>query len=618
MNGLPAASGTCPVDPALSAPASRGGQRLALLGMPNAGKSTFFNRLAGATAQVGNWPGITVDLGRAMVTLNGRPVEVVDLPGVYDLRGRAADEQVVRDFLQAQPVDLAIAILNATQLDRHLRLLLQLKALGLPLLALLNMADEAQRLGIAINTEELAAQLGVPVCLFSAKYGGGYFDAYLAIAQQLAATPAAMAIPDLDARLAAAGAIDSAQVTAALAASLTAPPTLENKLTQRLDALLLHPLLGLPLFFLGLFATFWLIWQVGLPAQGWVDDLAGWLQAQVLEPLLTFLPPWGQSLVLEGVWSGVATVASFVPLIVVFFMALAVLEDSGYLARSAYLMDAWMARLGLDGRSFVMQILGFGCNVPALMGTRTLRSPALRRLTMLTIPFTLCSARLQVFVFIIAAVFPNGNGALVLASLYLLSFLATFLTAALFQSAFPNDEPFILELPPYRRPTWGRVLLRGWGEVREFLRRTWRFILLGCVGLWALTHLPVGATGLDTLGGRLGLGLQPLMRPLGIDPYLTLALLFGFLAKEVTIGSLAAIYGLGVGGASQQVAATVTLAQGYSFCIFCLLYTPCLTTLATLWQEAQSWPFTLLSLVLSLVLAWLGSFLFYQTVLAWG
>ena len=196
------------------------------------------------------------------------------------------------------------------------------------------------------------------------------------------------------------------------------------------------------------------------------------------------------------------------------------------------------------GRSFVMQMMGFGCNVPALMGTRVMRSQALRLLTMLIIPFSLCSARLQVFVFILAAVFSGGNGAMVLFSLYLLSFVAAIATAALFQGVFKNDEPFVLELPPYRFPTWKQVILRGWGEVKNFLTRASGFITFGCIAVWAVTNLPPEATGLDTIGGQMGKFLAPIMSPLGIDPYLTLALIFGFVAKEVVAGSLAVIYGL--------------------------------------------------------------------------
>jgi ferrous iron transport protein B len=297
---------------------------------------------------------------------------------------------------------------------------------------------------------------------------------------------------------------------------------------------------------------------------------------------------------------------------------MAVLEDSGYLSRSAYLMDALMSKLGLDGRSFVLQMMGFGCNVPALMGARVMRSRALRLMTMLIIPFALCSARLQVFVFMIAAVFPNGNGALVLFSLYLLSFIASIITAAMFQGTFKNEEPFVIELPPYRLPTLRHVLLRSWGEVRHFLNRATGFIALGCIAVWVLTSLPPGATGLETIGGKIGHALSPIMEPIGINPYLTLALIFGFVAKEVVLGALAVIYGMQNITLSHHIGETVTWVQGYSFCIFSLLYAPCLTTLVTMFNEAKSWQFTVFSLVLSLVMAWGSSFLFYQSAVALG
>jgi ferrous iron transport protein B len=317
-------------------------------------------------------------------------------------------------------------------------------------------------------------------------------------------------------------------------------------------------------------------------------------------------------------WNGLTTVASFVPLIVLFFIVMAILEDSGYLSRAAYLMDALMGRLGLDGRSFVLQMMGFGCNVPALMGTRIMRSPALRLLTMLIITFSLCSARLQVFVFLIAATFPNSQGATVLFSLYVLSFVAALGAAFLLKGQFKNQEPFVLELPPYRFPTLKQVIIRGWGEVMHFLQRASGFIVLGCVAVWFLTNLPSGATGLETFGGQLGQFLSPIMHPIGIDPYLTLSLIFGFIAKEVVVGALPVIYGMNGDNVSQYIGSTVTWIQSYSFCIFCLLYTPCLTTLATLLNESKSWKYTLFSVVFSFGFAWVMSFIFYQGALTLG
>jgi ferrous iron transport protein B len=590
-----------------------GMKKIALLGMPNTGKSTFFNRITGASAHVGNWPGITLDLLEAVVKLNGVDTEIIDLPGIYDLSGFSDDEKIVRNFLENYPVDLIITVINASQIDHQIRLPLQVKKIGFPAVLIVNMADEAKQYGVIIDPDSLSQKLEMPVCLMSAKHGQGYMNAYTAISQELAKVPTLLPIAELKARIENQRNVTETEIHTILENSVIMPSQIAVNLTEKIDRFMLHPVWGLPLFFLGMFGIFWLIWSIGLPAQDVMDNITGRLLTNIIEPLVIHLPEIVQNFLINGVWNGLATVASFVPLIVLFFMLMAVLEDSGYLSRSAYLMDGLMAKLGLDGRSFVMQMMGFGCNVPALMGTRVMRSPALRLLTMLTIPFSLCSARLQVFVFIIVAVYPNQNGAIVLFSLYLLSFVAAIFTALLFQGKFPNQEPFVLELPPYRWPTPRHVLIRGWGEVKEFLSRASGFITMGCIAVWSVTSLPLGATGLDTLGGQLGEFFSPIMQPIGIDPYLTLALIFGFIAKEVVIGSLAVIYGLNNVAVSQHIGETVTFIQGYSFCIFCLLYTPCLTTVATLLNESKSWKFTLFSLGFSLVLAWVASFIFYQS-----
>ncbi|HXU92281.1 MAG TPA: ferrous iron transporter B, partial [Gallionella sp.] len=311
---------------------------------------------------------------------------------------------------------------------------------------------------------------------------------------------------------------------------------------------------------------------------------------------------------------------AFVPIIVLFFLFMAMVEDSGYLSRAAFLMDALMAKMGLDGRGFVMLLMGFGCNVPALMGTRVMRSRSLRLLTMLVIPFSLCSARLQVFVFITAALFSPRNAPLVLFSLYLFSFATAILTALLFRRRFPAEEPFVLELPPYRFPTLHQMTLRGWLEVQHFLRRATKFIVAGVVLVWLLTHIPFSAVpaGSDTLAGMIGCALQSIFTPIGINEGLTIALIFGFVAKEIVIGSLAVIYGLSgeaLGGALGQ---QLDWVQAYSFMLFTLIYTPCLSAIATLQSEAKQTSYTVLVIGWSLTLAWLVSFAFYQGARALG
>jgi ferrous iron transport protein B len=303
-----------------------------------------------------------------------------------------------------------------------------------------------------------------------------------------------------------------------------------------------------------------------------------------------------------------------------FFLFMALVEDSGYLSRAAFLMDALMARLGLDGRSFVMMLLGFGCNVPALMGTRVMRSRSLRLLTMLVIPFSLCSARLQVFVFITAAIFSPKAAPLVLFSLYLFSFAAAFTTAVLFKSRFQNNEPFVLELPPYRFPTLRQMILRGWHEVRHFLSRASKFIVAGVVLVWILTHFPqnVAPGSIDTWAGAIGHFMEPLLAPIGIDQHLAIALIFGFVAKEIVVGSLAVIYGLEGTALTGMMVQQLDWVQAYSFMLFTLIYTPCLSTIATIRSESKSLAFTLFAVGFPLGLAWLLSFAFYQAARGLG
>ncbi|CAG0940143.1 Fe(2+) transporter FeoB [Gallionellaceae bacterium] len=587
-------------------------KRIALLGMPNTGKSTLFNRMTGAAARVGNWPGITVELLAGKILLGSDMVEIVDLPGIYDLHGFSEDEQVVRHFLHDNVPDLALIVLNATQIERQLSLLLQLKQLNLNMVVLLNMADEAKKFGITIDTAKMTEALGIPIFLLSAKYGNGYHEAMQAITRALRYTTPGMA-ENLRDQLKPDEQMES-EMARVLQHSVQVPARLPDNLTSQLDHVMLHPWLGLPIFFGIMYLLFQGIFFFGQPLQGAVNELFGWLRDAAVEPLLSGLPAALQGLLLDGVYNGIATVTAFVPLIVLFFLFMAIVEDTGYLSRAAFLMDALMAKMGLDGRSFVMLLMGFGCNVPALMGTRVMRSRSLRLLTMLVIPFSLCSARLQVFVFITAALFSPKAAPLVLFSLYLFSFASAILTALLFKRRLPNNEPFVLELPPYRFPTMRQMVLRGWHEVYHFIHRAAKFIVAGVVLVWLLTHLPPSAApaSADTWAGIIGAWLHPLFEPIGITPELTIALIFGFVAKEIVIGSLAVIYGLGGDALSHALAQQLDWVQAYSFMLFTLIYTPCLSTIATLRSESKRTSFMWFSIAWSLVLAWAVSFLFYQ------
>ena len=622
---------------------------VAVLGMPNTGKATLFNKLTGSHAHIGNWPGLTVDLMQASLELAGRSAQLVDLPGIYDLRGHSEDEAVVRRFLASTAIDLVVVVLNASQLDRQLRLALQVQELGLPAVVLLNMADEAKRFGVSINLPALAEQLGLPVLLVSAKYGRGLGEACQEIRKALAAGPlqsdhltaqASLAAaqapgppapaplagaapepteasPSLEQRLALVDGELPQRMAAILAATVQLPPQWRDQLTRRLDRVLLHPLLGLPLFFATMLLMFQGIYAIGVPIQGLLSSWLSQFGQGVLAPLLASwgLPAFLQGFLMEGLYQGIGTVSAFLPVIFLFFLAMGVVEDSGYLSRAAYLMDALMERLGLDGRSFVLCLMGFGCNVPAILGTRVMRSTGLRLLTMLVIPFSLCSARLNVFLFMAAAFFTPSQGALVIFGLYLMSFAAAILTALLFQGRFAAEEPLVLELPPYRLPTPVQILTRAWAEVRHFWFWARRFIVIGVVAVWLLNNLPLGVppASAQTLSGQLGVLLHPLLAPTGIDPNLTVALVFGFIAKEIVLGGLAVIYGQAdTSLLGQAMAAQVSWPQALSFMLFTLLYVPCLSTVAVIRSESKRLDFTLFTIGWSLVLAWTVSTVFFQ------
>ena len=594
-------------------------KRIALLGMPNTGKSTLFNRISGASARVGNWPGITVDLMSVKMLLGGHIVELIDLPGLYDLHGFSEDEQVVRHFLSNNPVDLIMIVLNSSQIDRQLSLALQLRTLGIPAMLLLNMQDEAKRAGIAIDTDQMSQQLGMPVALISAKYGDGCPQALQLAARQLE-QPGAHAVPEEVAALLEADSAVEQEMERIVSSTVQIPASLDDRMTRKVDRILLHPWLGIPLFLLAMFLLFQFIFTLGGPLQDAIAWVLDTFRAEVLDPALTTAPAWLQGLLLDGIYNGVGTVAAFIPVIVLFFLVMTMVEDSGYLSRAAFLMDALMAKMGLDGRGFVMMLMGFGCNVPALMGTRVMRSRGMRLLTMLVIPLSVCSARLQVFLFFTATLFTPQQAPFVLFSLYLVSFATMFLTAVLYKGRFVSNEPFILELPPYRFPTPRQIWLRGWHEVRHFLHRASKFIVIGVVLVWALTNLPPGVDQASNASwaGQIGEFFAPVLDPIGINSQLAIALIFGFVAKEIVIGALAVIYGMQGDSLMQLMGQQLDWVQGMSFMLFTLIYTPCLSAIATLKNESGSTRFMLLSIAWSLLLAWVVSFVFYQGARALG
>ncbi|CAM8330530.1 ferrous iron transport protein B [Candidatus Methylopumilus planktonicus] len=591
-------------------------KRIAFLGMPNTGKSTLFNRLSGSSARVGNWPGITVDLHAVKTFLGGHMAELVDLPGIYDLQGLSEDEKIVQSFINNNKIDLAIVVLCSTQIERQLSLLLQLQKLHIPCVLALNMYDEAKKMGIAIDAVLLEKKLKTPVIKTSAKYGEGMVELLKACTQvinQKVSTPIKKIKP-----LNASDLISNEKMIQTLIKlTVKYPAKLNDKNTKKLDGLFLDPYWGLPIFFFIVFSIFQFIFTLGKPIQDLMTQFFNFFRLDYLEPLFINHHGIFESLLLDGLYLGVTTVAAFVPIIILFFLIMSVVEDSGYFSRAAFLMDTLMEKIGLDGRGFVMMLMGFGCNVPALMGTKIMRTKELRLLTMFVIPFSLCSARLQVFLFIITALFSVTYGPLVLFCLYLLSFFTIFISALIFKHQFKNKEPIIIELPPYRFPTLNQIVKRSMIEIKHFLTRATKFIIIGVLLVWALTHFPMDVPIASelTYSGQLGKWLSPIFDPIGINEQLVIALIFGFIAKEIVIGALAVIYGVEGSALAHHLYSNVSQIQAISFMIFTLIYTPCLSTIATLKNESKNLSFVIYSVFWALLLAWVFSFIFYQTSL---
>jgi ferrous iron transport protein B len=591
-------------------------KRIALLGMPNTGKSTLFNRLSGSSARIGNWPGITVDLHAVKTLLGGHMAELVDLPGIYDLQGLSEDEKIVQSFINHNKIDLAIVVLCSAQIERQLSLLLQLQKLQIPCVLALNMHDEAKKMGITINAPLLEKKLKTPVIKTSAKFGEGMTE-LLKVCSQLMSQKVTVPIKKIKPLNSSDQISHQKTIQALIKLAVKYPAKLNDKNTKKLDALFLNPFWGLPIFFIIVFAIFQFIFTLGKPIQDLMAQFFNFFRADYLEPLFTNHHGIFQSLLLDGLYLGVTTIAAFVPIIILFFLIMSVVEDSGYFSRAAFLMDALMEKIGLDGRGFVMMLMGFGCNVPALMGTKIMRTKELRLLTMFVIPFSLCSARLQVFLFIITALFNATYGPLVLFCLYLLSFFTIFISALIFKNQFKNKEPIIIELPPYRFPTINHIIKKSVLEIKHFLTRATKFIIIGVLLVWALTHFPMDVPIASelTYSGQLGKWLSPIFQPIGINEQLVIALIFGFIAKEIVIGALAVIYGAEGTTLAHHLYSNVTQIQAISFMIFTLIYTPCLSTIATLKNESKNLSFVIYSVSWALLLAWVFSFIFYQTSL---
>ena len=601
---------------------------VAVVGPPNSGKTTLFNRLTGLRQKVANFPGVTVEQHTGVAALpDGRAIDVVDLPGIYSLSPRSEDEQVAYDVLYGLRADTAkpeavLLVLDSTNLARHLMLAAPILALGVPTLIILNMADDLRNRSGKVDPAELAAQLGAPVALVSARSGEGIQQVFMFLAGAMA-KPQPVQLPvlqDVPKCREWAGAVGS---RAAYRAPI--PP----RWTRRLDRVFLHPLAG-PLTFLvvvvGVIRT---IFMAAAPmtaaAQSGLDAIGNWIASAMPDTLL-------RSLLVDGVWKGVGSVLVFLPQVLLLFLFIGILEDSGYLARAALIADRTMARVGLQGKSFIPLLSAYGCAVPAIMATRTIENKRDRVATILIAPFMTCSARLPVYALLIAAFIPDRKllGSLLnaqvaaLLGLYVIGFLAAVTTAWILKSSVLKSarSPFLLEMPAYRWPTLQSLALRLLDRSKVFLRRAGTIILLVTVLLWVAAHLPYSggkppAIG-NSLAGTVGHTIEPLIKPLGFNWKIGIGLITSLAARETIVSTLGSIYGMDPAteqaGLQKALRQDLSLGGAIALLIFFAFAMQCISTIAVVRRETGGWTWPALQFTYMAVLAYVGAFVAFHVI----
>ena len=616
--------------------------RIALVGPPNSGKTTLFNTLTGGRQKTANYPGVTVERksGRLRTPV-GRTVELLDLPGSYSLRARSPDEAITRDVVlgrqarEALP-DAVVCVTDATNLNQHLRLLLELRQLGRPLILALNMMDIAQKRGCQISLEALSRHLGIPVVTTVAMRKNGVQDLLSQIDALLNQPPMASgATADWVEPTPEAIRAYHREVEQLLREAVVQEGTPE-RLTRQLDRVLLHPMVG-PLILLGLlFLMFQAVFSWAEAPMDWIDGGMASLQALLSEHMADSLL---KSLLIDGVIAGVGGVVIFLPQILILFLFILLLEDSGYMTRAAFLMDRLMSMVGLNGRAFIPLLSSFACAIPGIMAARTIAHPLDRLTTILIAPLMTCSARLPVYVLLIAAFIPNTTvwGGIGLQGLVMFGLYATGIVGALVMAGVlrltllrGGRQPLLMELPSYKWPNPVNVLLGLLERARIFMRRIGTIILSVLVLLWFLSTFPappVGATEPPiyySLAGLIGRGLEPLLAPIGFNWQIAIALVPGLAAREVAVAALGTVYALSGDEGTVTEALTATLAHDWTLATALALlawyvFAPqCLATLAAARRETNSWRWPTFMFVYLMVLAYLAAFVTYRVALAMG
>ncbi len=577
----------------------------ALIGNPNVGKTSLFNTLTGSNQYVGNWAGVTVEKKEGFID---NKLKIVDLPGIYAMDTFSKEEIVAKDFLSSGEADFIINIADASSLERNLYLTTQLKAFNKPVVLVLNMVDIADAKGIKINYQLLSKKLGVKVVPISASKGIGINE----LKEMLVGSNFLNSFIENDFQFQ--NEKDAyAYISRLLSECITSNKATKLSATEKIDKFVLNKYMAYPLFFILLFLIFKFTFSwVGQPLADYLSYLVDGVLVPYVEILLANSSPWFSSLIINGIIGGVGSVIVFLPVILTLFLGISILEDSGYMARAALIMDKAMRKMGLSGKAFIPLIVGFGCSVPAIMTARTLESEKDRKLTALIVPLMSCNARLPVYA-LFAAVFFPGKETTVVFSLYLLGILMAFIIGILFKSTIfkKDEEPFIIELPEYKAPELKNLLNHTWDKGKGFLKKAGTLIFSVSVVIWLLSSF--NTTGFTEINNSflaaIGRVISPVFAPLGFGTWQNaVSLLTGLLAKEVILGSMGVIYG---GNLESELAVSFTQVSAYAFLVFVLSYTPCVSVIATMKKEFGS-KMAVFSVLYQLVFAWIISFVVFR------
>ncbi|WP_125153867.1 ferrous iron transport protein B [Clostridium rectalis] len=577
----------------------------ALLGNPNVGKTSLFNALTGSNQYVGNWAGVTVEKKEGLL---GESIKIVDLPGIYAMDTYSNEEKVSKEFLINGNVDVILNIVDASNLQRNLYLTLQLKEFDKPIILLLNMVDIAEEKGININYNLLSQKLGVCILPISASKGIGIDK----IEEKLLdgeysndfSTPNYKFNNEEE---------TYSFIETILKECVTYTSDVKDTLSDKIDNIVLNKFLAYPIFLVILFLIFEFTFSwVGTPMADYLSNILNNKTIPYLENYLVNASPWFKSLLIEGIIKGVGSVLVFLPVILTLFLGISFLEDSGYMSRAAFIMDKIMRKMGLSGKAFIPLVVGFGCSVPGIMTARTLESEKDRKLTALLVPLMSCNARLPVYA-LFASVFFPGNQTIVVFSLYLLGILLAFVIGLIFKNTLfkKDEEPFIIELSEYKMPEFKNLLLHTWDKGKGFLKKAGTIIFSISVIVWFLSNFNFsGLTDINSsILASIGKFMSPIFKPLGFSSWQnSVSLLTGLMAKEVILSSMGVIYG---GTLTQVLPEHFTTLSSYSFLVFVLLYTPCVSVIATMKKEYGR-KMAIFSVAYQLCLAWFVSFTVYN------